>query len=63
MIVELLKMGANPIIPVAIGIFIYLWATGGWTFIGRPYMGLMWFFYGCANLALILDTLQLQGKL
>jgi hypothetical protein len=56
-------LGANPIIPVAIGILIYLWATAGWSYIGRPFMGAMWFFYGMANLALILDTLQLQGKL
>lgn len=58
-----LMAGTNPIIPVAIGILVYLWATGGWWYTGRPFMGAMWFFYGMANLALILDTLQLQGKI
>ena len=61
MLDTLLKLGTNPVIPVAMGVAIYAWACAGYVYIGRPWMGGMWFCYGVANLCLIFDTLQVQG--
>lgn len=60
---KIILMGANPVIPMLLGVGIYLWAMAGWWYLGRPYMGLMWFFYGMANLALIGDALKTMGKI
>lgn len=57
MIKTLLNLGANPYIPMSLGVALYLWAFGGVTYAGKPWFGGMWFFYACANGCLLMHTI------
>jgi len=59
---EILLFGANPVIPISIGIVLYIWIAIGYSMSGKPWFGGMWLCYSAANLFVLIHTLVEQTK-